>query len=150
MWRLQLRSTNRSGRVTTAANPPDVYVFHLEGVLCEEDGQVLCSLVSSRSQLEGCKNTCFQLCFSCDVQVYSGAEQLKTFEAPFYITTGLEAAKVADILKSVGISMPLQSPQLFSGLSPEQTVDTLRLDLKDRCSWQQPVLHSSPKSMIQG
>ena len=86
----------------------------------------MCSLMSSHSQNEGCKTPAFDCCFPCTVQVYSGAEQLKTFEAPFYVTTGWEAAKVVDILKSVGISMPLESPQLFSGLSPEQTVDTLR------------------------
>ena len=60
------------------------------------------------------------------MQLYGNPQQLKSFEAPFYVTSSLEAEKVAELLQAAGVVLAADSPQLFAGLNPDKTVETLQ------------------------
>ena len=58
-------------------------------------------------------------------QVYGNPQQLQAFEAPFYVTSGLQAEKVSELLQAAGVKLAADSPQLFAGLDADKTIETL-------------------------
>ena len=59
------------------------------------------------------------------MQVYGNAQSLQSFEPPFYITSKLKMTRVIELLKGAGVQLAPDSPQLFTGLDPQQTFDVL-------------------------
>ena len=57
--------------------------------------------------------------------MYGNPQQLQAFEAPFYVTSGLQAEKVSELLHKAGVKIPADSPQLFAGLDADNTIETL-------------------------
>lgn len=58
--------------------------------------------------------------------MYGNAQQLQTFDAPYYVTSSLQADKVSDLLQGAGVKLTADSPQLFGGLDDDSTIETLR------------------------
>lgn len=60
------------------------------------------------------------------LQIYGCAQQLQSCEAPFYITSSLQADEMSSLLQKAGVKLAADSPQLFEGLDADKTIDTLR------------------------